>query len=51
MNFDIGYCNPGFVTDTTRKVVDMDKPYILVTNYALENIRVSGGGGSSSSRS
>jgi hypothetical protein len=40
MNFDVGYANKGFVTDEPRNLVELDKPYILVTNHEINNIRV-----------
>lgn len=41
MNYDNGYLSNGFVTDTGRNCVELERPYILVTNHAIQNIRVS----------
>lgn len=40
MNFDNGYVNAGFVTDTGRNCAELERPYVLVTNHAITNIRV-----------
>lgn len=40
MNYDNGFVNSGFITDTARNCAELEKPYVLVTNHAITNIRV-----------
>jgi chaperonin GroEL (HSP60 family) len=40
MNFDNGFVNNGFITDTARNCAELERPYVLVTNHQITNIRV-----------
>lgn len=40
MNFDNGYVSNGFVTDPARNCAELERPYVLVTNHPILNIRV-----------
>lgn len=40
MNFDNGFVNNGFITDPSRNCAELDRPYVLVTNHPILNIRV-----------
>ena len=37
MHFEGGYLSPHFVGDSTRKLVEMDEPYVLVHNGRIES--------------
>ncbi len=39
MQFDKGYVSPYMVTDTEKMIVDMDNPYILITDKKIDNIQ------------
>ena len=39
MQFDKGYVSPYMVTDTEKMTVDMDNPYILITDKKIDNIQ------------
>ena len=39
MKFDRGYISPHFVTDTQKMTVEIDDPYILITDKKLESIK------------
>ena len=39
MQFDRGFISPYFVTDATRQVVEMDDPYILISEKKISNMQ------------
>ncbi len=39
LEFDKGYVSPYMVTDTEKMVAELDKPYILLTDKRISNIR------------
>ena len=39
MQFDRGYISPYFVTDTEKMLVSMDKPYILIHDKKISNLK------------
>lgn len=39
MQFDKGYISPYFVTDAEKMMVDMENPYILVTDKKISNMK------------
>ena len=39
MQFDRGYLSPYFVTNTEKMIVEMENPYILITDKKISNMR------------
>ncbi len=39
MQFDRGYLSPYFVTDSEKMVAELDKPYILITDKKVSNMK------------
>ncbi|GAB5031781.1 molecular chaperone [Nannochloropsis oceanica] len=39
MNYDNGFVDSGFITDTGRACAELEKPYVLVTNHVISNLR------------
>ena len=40
MNFENGLVDKGFITDPARNCAELERPFVLVTNHAITNIRV-----------
>ncbi|TFJ81595.1 hypothetical protein NSK_006846 [Nannochloropsis salina CCMP1776] len=39
MNYENGFVDSGFVTDTGRNCAELEKPFVLVTNHVISNLR------------
>ncbi len=39
MQFDRGYLSPYFVTDTEKMIADLDKPYVLIYDKKVSNLK------------